>query len=209
MAAADSLTADDLLAAATACREALAPYTDRDWSVPAGDLDWSCAQVVAHQADALLFYASNLATQSRERAASGRVGDPSLPPERLLGVRDTIAAILAGVVRGAPSGARGFHPAGLADPAGFVGMACTELFIHTADVASGLGVPFRPPDAIVRRVLSRIFPWAPTEGDSWAVMNWAAGRGALPDHPRLAADWYWHCAPLAEWDGTRTVRRPT
>jgi hypothetical protein len=50
--------------------------------------------------------------------------------------------------------------------------------------------------------VARIFPWAPAEGDPWAALRWAAGRAALPDRERLGPDWYWHCAPLAEWDGT-------
>ena len=57
------------------------------------------------------------------------------------------------------------------------------------------------------RVLARIFPWAPSEGDAWATLQWAAGRAPLPNRERLGTDWLWHCAPLAEWDGTRTVRQ--
>ncbi len=81
-------------------------------------------------------------------------------------------------------------------------MGCTEILVHTSDVAEGLGVPFEPPAALPSRVLRRIFPWAPEDEDAWATLRWASGRTALGARERLAADWYWHCAPLDEWDGT-------
>jgi hypothetical protein len=120
----------------------------------------------------------------------------------LLTIVEALAAVLAEVARAAPPEARGYHGAGMADAEGFVAMGCEEILIHTADIAQGLGLSFRPPDELTARVLRRLFPWAPTDGDPWAELRWASGRIALPDRPRLGPDWYWHCAPLAEWDGT-------
>jgi hypothetical protein len=57
------------------------------------------------------------------------------------------------------------------------------------------------------RVVRRLFPWAPTDVDPWQALRWACGRTALPDRPRLGPDWWVHCAPLAEWDGT--IKRRT
>jgi len=196
------LSADDLLEAIAATRQALAPAVDADWEVRAGSLDWTCRQTLDHLANALLFYATHLATRARERRPPVRNGDPTLPPAGLLAVAEAAAAILAEVVRAAPPGARGFHPAGLADASGFVAMGCTEILVHTADVAEGLGLPFTPPAALPPRVLRRIFPWAPEDGDAWATLRWACGRAPLGERERLAPDWYWHCAPLDEWDGT-------
>jgi hypothetical protein len=95
----------------------------------------------------------------------------------------------------------------MADGTGFLAMGCTEILIHAADVADGLDLPFRPPEDLAARVLRRIFPWAPEEGDAWAILRWACGRGPLPGRPQLDADWYWHCAPLVEWDGTVKKRQ--
>lgn len=196
------LQPDDLLAAAAACRAALTPALGDDWGVPAGDLDWDCRRTLDHIPDALAFYAALLATRATERITPPRNGDPGRSPAELLAVVETTAAILAAVVLAAPPASRAFHPAGLADAEGFVAMGCAEIMIHTADLAQGFGRPFTPPADLTRRVVRRLFPWAPTDAEPWAALRWACGRIALPDRPRLGPDWWWHCAPLAEWDGT-------
>lgn len=192
---------------AAACRAALTPALAEDWSRPAGDLAWSCRRTLDHIPDALALYAAHLATRAMARLPLGRDGDPERSPTELLTVVGATAAVLAEVARAAPLEARGYHAAGMADAEGFLAMGCVELLIHTDDIAQGLALPFRPPSALAERVLRRLFPWAPTEGGPWAALRWAAGRAALPDRLRLGPDWYWHCAPLAEWDGT--VRRRT
>ena len=199
-------TPDDLLLAARCCRDTLLPALEADWSVPAGDLTWSCRRTLDHIPDALTSYAVHLATRSPRRLPRSRDGAPAAPVADLLEVVGATAAVLAEVARAAPPAARGFHSAGLADAAGFLAMGCVEVLIHTADIAQGLGLPFRPPDGPTGRALRRIFPWAPADADPWAALRWAAGRAALPDRPRLAPDWSWHCAPLAEWDGTVKTR---
>lgn len=201
----------DLLAAAAVCRNALLPALGDDWSQPAGDLTWDCRRTLDHVVDALLFYTGQLATRATRRLPRLRDGDPERPVEDLLEIVGMAAAVLAEVVRVAPASTRAFHPAGLADGSGFVAMGCAEILIHTDDIAQGLELPFRPPDELTAAVLARIFPWAPPEADSgevdpWAAFRWACGRAPLPGRDRLGPDWWWHCAPLSEWDGTRTVR---
>ena len=196
------LDADDLSETAAICRRTLEPALDRDWDAPAGDLEWSCRRTLDHVADALLFYAAHMSARATARLTPLRNGDPARSPAELLTVVETAAAVLAEVVRAAPAGTRAFHPAGMADPEGFVAMACEEILIHTDDIAHGLGLDFQPPDALTARVLARLFPWAPTNVEPWAALRWASGRTALPDRARLGPEWYWHCAPLAEWDGT-------
>ena len=108
----------------------------------------------------------------------------------------------AEVVKAAPPEARGFHQTGFADPSGFAAMGCDEVLIHTDDIARAFGLFFTPPDELCRRVLRRLFPWAPEDGDGWSVLRWANGRMALPGRERLGEDWPWHSAPLSEWDGS-------
>ena len=203
----DLLTPEDIHTAAAFCRTTLEPALDREWSVLAGDLEWDCRRTLDHVADALFFYAALLATRATERVPPPRNGDPSASPAQLLATVEAAAAILADVIRAAPSGTRAFHPAGMADATGWLGMACEEILLHTDDIAQGLEIPFRPPDDRCLRIAARIFPWAPAGGDSWAALRWAAGRAGLPDRERLGPDWWWHCAPLSEWDGT--IRRRT
>ena len=196
------LTPEDLLSTARVCQETLQPGLDRDWSVKAGDLEWDCRRTLDHIVDTLFVYAAYLASRATERISPPRNGDPSASPAGLLATVGVAAAVLAEVARAAPPETRAFHPAGMADVSGWMGMACTEILVHTDDIARGLELPFRPPDDLSARVLTRLFPWAPADIDPWGSLRWAAGRAALPDREQLGPDWYWHCAPRSEWDGT-------
>lgn len=201
-----SLSVADLSSVASLCRTALSPALAADWTGRAGDLDWTCRRTLDHVVDALFFYAVMLATRAIARPVPARDGDPAKSPAELLVIVESAAAILGEVARAAPAGTRAFHPAGMTDPEGFLALGCEEILIHTDDIAVGLGCSFAPPPALAGRVLRRLFPWAPAGHDPWPTLKWACGRAALPGHARLDADWYWHSAPLAEWDG-RIKRR--
>jgi hypothetical protein len=143
-----------------------------------------------------------MANRATEALPPFRTEDPAQPPAELLPAVCSLASLLVEVMRAAPPGTRAFHSAGLADVQGFIAMGCDETLIHTADIALGLGHPFRPPDDLCARVVARLFPWAPDGHTGWETLRWANGRAPLPDHDRLGPDWSWHCAPLTEWDGT-------
>lgn len=208
----------DLLEAATVSHETLKGALDADWNRPAGLLDWTCRRTLDHIPDTMLLYAAHLATRTARPLPFLRNGDPDAPLKHLLRSAQSSAAILAEVAsaaetEGVATGAvvRAYHPAGMADPGGFVAMGCDEVLVHTYDIATGLELPFVPPAELCRRVVARLFPWAPLEVpdesvEPWSVLLWANGRGALPQHPMLAPDWYWHSAPLDEWDGAAKTR---
>jgi hypothetical protein len=195
-----TVTPQDVRQTASACRRALQPVADTDWGSPAGDLEWSCRATLVHMLAAPLYYAVNLTLRSTQPRPSGQA-DPSLPVEELLDALEGRAALLAAVCAAAPPQARGVHEWGLADASGFAALACDELLLHTSDIAATLGASFDPPRELCARVLGRLFPWAPRDGDSWAALRWANGRGPLGERPRLAPDWVAHPAPLEEWDG--------
>ncbi|MFN8589872.1 MAG: hypothetical protein U0031_00330 [Thermomicrobiales bacterium] len=201
------LTPQDVLAATAICRGTLEPALAGDWQIPAGDLDWSCQRTLDHIVDTLFLYAAYVATRAIDRITPPRNGDPAASPAQLLTTVGAAAAVLAEVIHAAPPGTRAFHPAGMADATGWIAMACEEIVIHTDDIAQGLGLPFHLPDDLSRRITARIFPWAPADAEPWAALRWAAGRAPLPDRERLGPDWWWHCAPLSEWDGT--IRKRT
>ena len=197
---------EDVRAAAAACREALSGLVDLDWSVRARELDWSCRQTLEHIPNTQLFYASQLELAAKERLPRARGGEDQLSvPDLLLSV-EVNAAILDHVLRAAPASTRAFHPAGMADPSGFAAMGCDEILIHTADITGGFEMDFRPPEDLCSRVLTRLFPWAPTDVEPWESLLWANGRIALPGSGPQDENWRWHCAPLNEWDG-RIPRR--
>ena len=200
------VTPDLLRAAVAASHAALAPHQDADWTVPAGDLDWDCRRTLDHLSNVFLFYALHLASRAETRLSLTYAQDRATSlPAGFAAVAAT-AAVLAAVARAAPPHARGYHPAGMADAEGFLAMAVTETLVHTHDIAQGLGQPFAPPTALVGPVLARIFPWFPPDAPAWPAFLWLTGRASLGDRPRLGPDWYWHCAPLAEWDGKPKFR---
>jgi uncharacterized protein (TIGR03083 family) len=201
--------ADDLglepehaIEAARVAQAALRPGLIKDWGVPAGTLDWDCRRTLDHMVFSSIAYSGNLARQSRRRVRPVRNGDPTATIEELLDELETATTILAAVARSAPSGARGFHEFGLADPRGFIGMACDEILIHAHDITEGLGLEYEPPAELCRLVARRLFPWAPTNTVAWPTLLWLNGRGELAGGERMGSDWCWHCAPLTEWDGT-------
>lgn len=196
----------DVTLAATSTAEALRPAIDRDWEISAGDLTWSCRRTLDHILDALAHYCAHLASRAETRLPFTRDGAPGATVEQLLVAMPAQAAVLARVAEASPLEARGFHSAGMADAEGFLAMGCDEVLVHGWDVASGLGVPFAPPEDVCTRVGDRLFPWRPTNVEPWKSLLWCNGRIALDDRARQGGDWWWQCAPLDEWDGTRRTR---
>ena len=201
------LTSEDLRRAVTVVATTLAPHVAADWSLNAGDLEWTCRQTLDHSVHAVLWYAANLATLSTEPRQHVRYGDPNGPIARLLDALVSGGHILARVAEATPPGGVGYHGDGMADATGFLAMGCDEVLVHANDICLGLGVEFRPPDDVCERLVPRLFPWAPECDDPWARLLWCNGRLAVLDRSRLGPRWSWWCAPLAEWDGVpRTVR---
>ena len=118
----------------------------------------------------------------------------------------SFATVLARVVDAAAD-ARGWHPFGLADPAGFAAMACDELLVHTSDAARGLEPPFTPAAELSAATLRRLFPWAPADADPWPAPLWANGRIDLPGLERQTP-WRWHCAPAGGVGRHQSPRPP-
>lgn len=193
---------DDLRRAADVVAQTLTPHVEADWSVKAGDLEWTCRKTIDHSIDAMLWYAANLATLSTTRRQHVRDGDPNGSIARLLDALVSAGHILARVVESTPPGGRGYHGLGMADVTGFIAMGCDETLVHANDICTGLGVEFRPPEDVCERLVPRLFPWAPEYDDPWARLLWCNGRLALPERGRLGPEWGWWCAPLEEWDGT-------
>ncbi|HLG72398.1 MAG TPA: hypothetical protein VK009_18430 [Chloroflexota bacterium] len=188
--------------AAHVAQAALRPGLSKDWNVTAGTLEWDCRRTLDHMVMSSIAYSGNLARRSTVRVRPVRNGDPSATIEELLDGLETATTILAAIARSAPAGARAFHEFGLADPTGFIAMACEEILIHAHDITQGLRLDYEPPADLCRLVARRLFPWAPTNTMAWPTLLWLNGRGELAGRERMGPDWCWHCAPLTEWDGT-------
>ncbi|MCI2238437.1 maleylpyruvate isomerase N-terminal domain-containing protein [Kineococcus sp. TRM81007] len=203
--------AGDVLAAA----RALAPLAaraddDERWERPAAPTRWSAARSVSHVADALLLYAGLVATRATGPRPPLREGRPAVPSEQLADV-DGAAAVLAAVLGGLGR-ERAWHPSGLADAAGWCGMAVTEVLVHGTDAAGALQVELPLPTGVCERTVRRVFPWAAHAldvADPATVLLAVTGRRHL-DGLGHDPDWWWWSAPLEEWGGAphRRTRAP-
>ncbi|AXE24689.1 hypothetical protein C0216_15575 [Streptomyces globosus] len=176
-----------------------------DWNRAAGTLEWSCWETAEHLADDLFAYAAQLGPQAPPAGADvpfiWRQEAPGKPfnvifaereggPEGLVQVLEACAALLVAMVRTAPPHARAFHVFGTTDPEGSAAMGLVELFVHADDLALGLGLDWEAPAAICARVLQRLFPDVPADGDPWHTLLWATGRGEPAGRKRLTR-WKW------------------
>jgi hypothetical protein len=194
-----TVTASDLDVAIACMMSGLLPVTDRDWSVPAGSLDWDCWHTAEHIGDCLLSYAWQLAVQPTTRYVRAvATAEKDASPAEVLEFAVTGGRVLAVMVRTSPAHVRAFHPAGTADPEGFAALGCNEVLLHGNDIARGFGLSLDPPRDVCRHVLSRLYPQAPAEladSDPWTSLLWAGGRVQLPG--RSEPHWRPHPAPLA------------
>jgi uncharacterized protein (TIGR03083 family) len=186
----------DVTEVARQCAAFLDGAVDADWTAVVPGMDWTVAKTVAHISDCLLWYATDLTAGARELSTADIAVRPDASPADLVRTLRTFASVLAAVVRATPADARGWHPWGLADAAGFAGMGCDEMLVHTHDAARGLGLEFAIPPESARKVLARMFPDVPTDHDPGRALLWANGRIPLDGLPRRTG-WRWHCAPPA------------
>jgi hypothetical protein len=194
------MTGDDLRAADAAVQELLSRVPDGGAAVPL--LATDVTGVAHHVTSCLTWYAADLVAGPVEVSAFDLVRRPDVELAEMRRQLGAAAEVLARVVDAAGPDERGVHSWGLADASGFAGMGCAEMLLHTWDVAEGRELAWAPPAELADTVLARLFPWAPADGDPWAALLWATGRGELPGREPLTS-WRWHCAPLDEWDGTQ------
>ncbi len=169
------------------------------WDRPAAPTGWTAARTLGHVADALVFYAGQVARRADRRLPPLRDGRAAPPGGQLEDVT-TAAHLLAGQLRDLGTG-RAWHPSGLADASGWAGMAVTELLVHGSDVARALDLPLALPHDVCARTVARVFPWIdPGDAPPPEVLLAVTGRTSLPGIPR-DPDWWWQSGPLAEWDG--------
>ncbi|MFC5745082.1 hypothetical protein [Actinomadura rugatobispora] len=207
----DPVTADDLDRAVGLAVAALreAPADPRAWDAKAGSLEWTCWETAEHLSDDLFSYAAQLGLRTPPLDGhvpfvweSRRPGGPAnavhadrgAGPSGLLQVLQASGALLGAMVRTTPPDVLAHHVYGDSDAEGFAAMGIVETLVHTHDLAQGLGPAWEPPADLCARVLTRLFPDAPTGADPWPTLLWATGRGELPGHPRRT-QWRWQGRP--------------
>ena len=192
------VTAEDLDAAVSTTVTTLRPATGRDWSAPAGALEWDCWHTAEHLGDVLLSAAHLVAQPTTRYVRFMTNADKEAAAAEVLEFAEAGGRILAATVRTSPPRC-GLAPSGMADPEGFAGMGCVEALVHGLDIAQGLGLTLDPrggvhprarPDVPARRGR----PGRPRPVDGIAVHR--SHRAART--PAGGADWRWHGAPLNE-----------
>ncbi len=165
---------------------------DRDWSVAAGTLEWSCTRTADHAVDAVLAAACFLASRRQDRypdmGADFTVG-PDARPDQLIQALEVATRILGAVVGDAGPEVRAvifrFPAIVTAPPQDFVPRGALELILHAHDVCAGLGVEFQPETELCRRLREHTRSWAlwtlawnglPSTEDPWADLLAGAGR---------------------------------
>ncbi|WP_229070371.1 maleylpyruvate isomerase N-terminal domain-containing protein [Actinoplanes sp. DH11] len=177
------MDADYVEQAVAELQRTLVPHQAADWEVPAGGLDWSCRETAGHIGHDLIAYATQLAARAPDSYLPlDLVIRPEATPEDTLRIVGACAALLTVTLRAAAPDARAWHW-GPTDPSGFAALGVNEILVHTYDIASGLGLDWRPPADLSAAVLRRLFPGTPS-GDPGEVLLWATGRTALPGYPR-------------------------
>lgn len=193
-----TLTADDLDIARYALTAALHPTTERDWSARAGVMEFDCWHVAEHIGDCLLSYAGQLVARPDGRYVRFLAkADSDATPAEVLEFAETGARILSAAIRSTDVDTRAYHPSGLADVEGFVGMGCVETLIHGEDIANGVGSGLAPPADLCGRLLIRMFPHAREDMaglDAWTALRWYTGRLPLADR-EPPAQWMWRAEP--------------
>lgn len=138
--------ADDVAHAVNTACSFLEGAAERDWSMSAGDLDWTCRATGEHIASDLIAYAGQLIGEP----LSGYVPfdiqvEEGATTRGLVAVIRTTGGLLAAAVATVPASARGWHPYGMGDREAFAAMGIVETFVHTYDIAQGLGLVWSAP----------------------------------------------------------------
>jgi uncharacterized protein (TIGR03083 family) len=186
------LSPDDFAVVSRLVLDSWTSAVDRDWSVPAGTLEWSCWKTAEHTVDCVFSYAFFLASRATtayppfdELRAS-----PSATPADLVDGLRAATNLLSAAIATAPQGTRAIirqRPAPTTgSPIEFAARGALELALHGHDIASGLGVRLRPDDAICRRLFDSTATWPgvaqrataqhPRTGDPWADLIVRSGR---------------------------------
>lgn len=192
------VTAADLHAATAALATALNPVVDRDWTAATGTGDLDAFRTAEHIGDCLLAYAAQLIARPAGRYVNfeGALISKATTADAVEFVV-TGAGLLAATVATTGPEVRAYHPSGLADPEGFLGMGVVEVLVHGEDIVRGLGIALDPPADVCARVLKRMFPEVSVDADPWTALLWATDRVELPGLPNQAG-WRWRGAPLQD-----------
>jgi len=182
---------DDFDAIGRLTLDAWGSAVDRDWSVPAGTLEWSCWRTADHTVDCVFSYAFMLATRRQHAYPNfSEIHAPDgAPPQDLVDGLGGACELLRASIVAAPAGTTAIfgydgnlQPL-VGDGGDFAARGAHELILHAHDVCTGLGVAFEPTSNACERLLDHTAGW-PRVGavtriaDPWSDLLVRSGRPA-------------------------------
>jgi hypothetical protein len=195
------VTSDDLRAAARLVAESIRKLDADLYEKLAYGLEWTRSATAAHIASALFHYSAALSRKSTDNPETRGLGLVEGSIAAATWQIESNAEVLALVAESMPAEVRGYHRTGNPDVEGFLAMGCVEVLLHGHDAVVGTDAEFDPDDEMCRRILGRLFPWAPLDHGGWLTLLWATGRGDIVSREHLGDTWMWHNDLLSEWDG--------
>jgi hypothetical protein len=179
-------SADDLDTLSRLVLDAWQSGLDRDWSVPAGTLEWSCWRTADHTVDCVFSYALFLA--SRRQDAYPPFGElralaAATPADIVNGLQAVTTMLWAVIVTADPTTRAVIHyrpQVETGGPQDFAARGALEMILHAHDVCAGLGVTFAPPRDLCGRLRDHTAEWPqartdPTS-DPWSDLLERSGR---------------------------------
>jgi hypothetical protein len=164
---------------------------DRDWSVPAETLEWSCWTTADHTVDCVFSYAFFLA--SRRLDSYPPFGElhalPEATPADLVDGLRAATTMLSAVIAAADPNTRaviGLWPHTMTGtPSDFAARGALEMILHAHDVCSGLGISFDPPRELCLRLRETVRDWPgqrslPATDNPWTDLLERSGRPPAP-----------------------------
>jgi hypothetical protein len=169
--------------------------SSRDWSVPAGTLQWSCTKTADHAVDTVLAPAIFLASRRQDSYPEfgwNHLMGPEARPDQLVEGLETATRILTAVIEAAPPETRAVirrRPVvQTAGPEDFAPRAALEVILHAHDVCTGLDIAFEPSADLCERLREHTRDWPawggsqpswgelPNTDDPWGDLLQASGR---------------------------------
>ncbi len=173
-AAADPFSADDFDTVSRLVIEAWRSGSDRDWSVPAGTLEWSCWRTADHTIDCVLPFSELHAFETAS-------------PADLVNGLEAVTTLLRAVIVTADPDTRAvihYHPhVATGSPQDFAARGALEMVLHAHDVCTGLDLAFTPPPELCRRLRDHTRDWpagaTASTSEPWSDLLEGSGRARV------------------------------
>jgi predicted RNA-binding Zn-ribbon protein involved in translation (DUF1610 family) len=197
-----SVDAQDLERAIRTMGDVLEPLSARDWSVPAGTLDRTCRETLAHLGHELLAYATNVAGRPQDSYLTPElVTLDDLPVSAMLPAVETCGGLLVTALLAATPNLPTWHSRPN-DVSGFAALGVAEVVLHTYDITRGLKVNWWPPAKFSTRILARLAPEEATRQQQKTGKRHHPTQVLLRYTGRLGdvGPWQWLTAPQKQTD---------